>query len=92
MHAAFIAIEKQEIEKRFKESEKASLILGNLEKALVRLDATQSKAADSLKAYYDDTITLITRMNINNDSRSAQSIANSLEKMATGIQKSQCSS
>ena len=87
MQAACRAIEAGDIETRFKESEKASLILGNLEKALVRLDTTQSKTADSLKDYYDDTISLITRMNINNDHASANSIANSLGKMATEFRK-----
>lgn len=76
------AIEAGEIEKRFKESERATVILGNLEKALVKNDAEQSKTAEDLKAYYDDMISLIVRMNKNNDSRTAESIAESLKRMA----------
>lgn len=77
------AIEAGHTEKRFKESERATIILGNLEKTLIRTDAEQTQTADDLKAYYDDMISLIVRMNRKNDPKSAESISESLQRMAS---------
>tara|TARA_A100000171_G_C2112460_1_gene135804 strand:- start:256 stop:687 length:432 start_codon:yes stop_codon:yes gene_type:complete len=87
MQKATQAIVEGNIERRFQESEKATLILGNLESALVRVNETQSKTADALKDYYDSMVSLITRMNMKNDKASAEAISESLKTMADEFRK-----
>lgn len=88
MVQARLAIEEKKIERRFQESEKAFLILGNLEKSLVWTDdPAQAKIADNLKVYYNDTMTLIMRMNLKNDPKTAQALADSLMTVAQEFKK-----
>ncbi|MBA4750360.1 MAG: flagellar protein FliS [Alphaproteobacteria bacterium] len=74
MKAAHQAIISKDVEKRFKESERASFILAGLKGALVRLDTEQAKTADGLQRFYDTMETLIMRMNIFNSAETAKSL------------------
>lgn len=82
MNAAVDAIQNKDMEKRFKESERATFILGGLKNALVHLNPEQSKTANELKSFYEGMETLIMRVNVFNSLESAQTIANSLSSMA----------
>lgn len=82
MNAAAHAIQNKDMEKRFKESERATFILGGLKNALVHLNPEQSKIANELKTFYEGMETLIMRVNVFNSLDSAQMIAKSLSSMA----------
>lgn len=82
MNAAVDAIQSKDMEKRFKESERATFILGGLKNALVHLNPEQSKTANELKVFYEGMETLIMRVNVYNSLETAQTIAKSLSSMA----------
>lgn len=87
MQAACAAITEGNIEARYKETEKAALILGHMEKAVTPAGPDQAETATALKTFYNDMVTLITRVNFKNEASTAQSIADSLQKMATEFRK-----
>lgn len=87
LQEAQVAIQENAIEPLYKACERAVLILGNLEKDLPVLENEEAKAIEELRAYYNDTITLILRMNRKKDLRCAETLTSALSELATSFRE-----
>ena len=82
MEAAAIAIDNNDIEKRYNDSQHAANIMSGLSASLNRDTPEQETMAQTLDDYYSSMIVMIGRMNIKNDRALCLSIRDSFKEMA----------